>query len=77
MLDVGCGLGGTARHLAARYGVHVTWFRERAAALDAGEKPALGFHVLLGSDAKEMFVNQVRNLEEGRIRLVQVVAEAS
>jgi hypothetical protein len=36
----------------------------------------LGFHLLLGSDAKEMFTNQVRNLEEGRISLVQVVAEA-
>jgi SAM-dependent methyltransferase len=53
------------------------WFRERAAALEAGERPALGFHVLLGSDAKEMFANQVRNLEEDRIRLVQVVADAT
>ena len=39
--------------------------------------PALGFHLLLGPDAKEMFANQVRNLEEDRIRLVQAVAEAS
>ena len=51
------------------------WFRERAAAL-RGKAPVLGFHLLLGSDAKEMFANQVRNLEEERIMLVQVVAEA-
>jgi ubiquinone/menaquinone biosynthesis C-methylase UbiE len=54
----------------------LTWFRERAQALRANTTPALGFHLLLGSDAKEMFANQVRNLEEGRIKLVQVVAEA-
>ena len=51
------------------------WFRERAAAL-GGEAPALGFHVLLGSDAHEMFANQVRNLEEDRIRLIEAVATA-
>ena len=53
------------------------WFHERAAALAAGEPPALGVHLLLGPDAKEMFANQVRNLEEDRIRLVQAVAEAT
>lgn len=52
------------------------WFRERAASLAAGQAPVLGIHLLLGSDAKEMFANQVRNLEEDRIRLVQVVAGA-
>jgi MPBQ/MSBQ methyltransferase len=53
------------------------WFRMRAAALDVGGRPTLGFHVLLGSDAQEMFANQIRNLEEDRIRLIQVVADAS
>ena len=53
------------------------WFRERAAALASGKPPALGFHLLLGPDAEEMFANQVRNLEEDRIRLVQAVAEAT
>jgi ubiquinone/menaquinone biosynthesis C-methylase UbiE len=53
----------------------ISWFRDRAAALQ-GKVPALGFHLLLGSDAKEMFANQVRNLEEDRIRLLQVVAQA-
>ncbi len=38
--------------------------------------PALGFHLLLGAEAKEMFANQVRNLDEDRIRLLQLVAEA-
>ena len=52
------------------------WFRERAAALAAGRTPALGFHLLLGPDVKDMFANQVRNLEEDRIGLVQAVAEA-
>lgn len=51
------------------------WFRERAAALD-GKTPVLGFHLLLGTEAKKIFANQVRNLEEDRIRLVQVIAVA-
>jgi MPBQ/MSBQ methyltransferase len=55
----------------------VEWYRELAAALEAGERPSLGFHVLLGKDAKEMFANGARNLEEDRIRLVQVVAQAT
>jgi SAM-dependent methyltransferase len=55
----------------------VEWYRELAASLGAGERPSLGFHVLLGSDAKEMFANGARNLQEDRIRLVQVVAEAT
>jgi len=53
----------------------LAWFRERAAAL-AGTSPRLGFHLLLGADARRMFSNQVRNLDEGRIALVQAVAEA-
>jgi MPBQ/MSBQ methyltransferase len=55
----------------------LSWLREYAQALQANTTPALGFHLLLGSDAKTMFANQVRNLEESRISLVQVVAEAS
>lgn len=55
----------------------LSWLREYAQALDANTTPALGFHLLLGSDAKLMFANQVRNLGESRISLVQVVAEAS
>jgi MPBQ/MSBQ methyltransferase len=54
----------------------LSWLREYAQALQANTTPVLGFHLLLGSDAKLMFANQVRNLEESRISLVQVVAEA-
>lgn len=51
------------------------WFRERVAA-GAGTS-ALGLHVLLGADVKEMFANPLRNLEEDRIRVIQGVAEAA
>lgn len=33
--------------------------------------------LLLGAAAKQMFANQVRNLEEDRIRVIQAVAEAA
>ena len=36
--------------------------------------PPLGFHVLLGADSEDMAQNQLRNLEEGRIVLAQIVA---
>jgi SAM-dependent methyltransferase len=52
------------------------WFRERAVAASAGTS-ALGLHLLLGADAKQMFANQVRNLEEDRIRVIQAVGEAA
>jgi SAM-dependent methyltransferase len=47
--------------------------KERAAAFK-GAAPALGFQLLLGPDASERFANQVRNLEEDRIRLAQIIA---
>ncbi len=50
------------------------WFRGVAARLRQGEPPPLGFHVLLGSDFKLMAENQRRNLDEGRIVLLEVVA---
>jgi SAM-dependent methyltransferase len=37
--------------------------------------PPLGLHILLGSDMKEMGANMLRNLEEDRIRVLQVVME--
>jgi ubiquinone/menaquinone biosynthesis C-methylase UbiE len=51
------------------------WVKERATAFK-GAAPGLGFQLLLGQDASEMFANQVRNLEEDRIRLAQVIAQA-
>lgn len=53
------------------------WFRERLAAAEAGTPPPLGLHLVLGSDAPEMFANMLRNLEEERIVLVQTVAAAA
>ena len=53
------------------------WFRQQAGALAAGKPPALGLHLVLGPDTRQMFVNQVRNLEEDRIRLIQAVADAA
>jgi len=52
------------------------WFRRLAAAFEKDESPPLGFHLLMGPDMRAMFANQIRNLEQDRIRLVQVVAEA-
>jgi hypothetical protein len=42
--------------------------------LRAQGTPPLGFHLLLGPDFPAMARNQVRNLQEGRILLAQVVA---
>jgi len=51
------------------------WFVALAEKIRKEGLPALGFHVLLGPDFKEMAQNQRRNLEEGRIVLAQVVAQ--
>lgn len=50
------------------------WFTSLARKIQQSGLPPLGFHVLLGSDFQVMAQNQRRNLEEGRIVLVQVVA---
>lgn len=49
------------------------WFRE-VAEQQRESNPPLGFHVLLGSDFREMAQNQVRNLHEQRIVMLQAVA---
>jgi SAM-dependent methyltransferase len=51
------------------------WFVALAEKIRKEGLPALGFHVLLGPDFKEMAQNQRRNLEDGRIVLAQVVAQ--
>ena len=40
-----------------------------------GRPPAVGLHLLLGPDFGRMFANQVRNLEEDRVRVVMGVWE--
>ncbi|ENY70778.1 Methyltransferase type 11 [Aeromonas diversa CDC 2478-85] len=51
-----------------------TWFVALAEKIAREGLPALGFHLLLGPDFREMAHNQGRNLQEGRIVLAQVVA---
>lgn len=51
------------------------WFVSLAEKISKEGFPALGFHLLLGSDFKEMAQNQGRNLQEGRIALAQIVAK--
>lgn len=50
------------------------WFTAVAEKIRKEGFPALGFHVLLGSDFQLMAQNQRLNLEQGRIGLAQVVA---
>ena len=38
-------------------------------------RPALGLHLLMGSDAATKFGNMLRNLKEGRVRVAQAVME--
>ena len=52
------------------------WFKEVAMKMQQqGGSPALGFHILLGPDFREMAQNQVRNLNENRIVLIECVAQ--
>lgn len=52
------------------------WFRQRlAAGARAGTPPALGLHLLLGSDFSRMFGNLVRNLAEDRISVIAAVLD--
>jgi ubiquinone/menaquinone biosynthesis C-methylase UbiE len=52
------------------------WFKEVAAKMQQqSEKPALGFHILLGPDFRVMAQNQVRNLAENRIVLIECIAQ--
>jgi len=53
----------------------VAWFTALSGKIQQGGLPPVGIHLLLGDDFPAMARNQVRNLKEGRIVLVQVVAE--
>lgn len=50
------------------------WFVKLAEKIRREGFPALGFHLLMGHDFREMAQNQGRNLEEGRISLGQIVS---
>ena len=51
------------------------WFSKIAQKSSESSKPALGLHLLLGDEFPSMLKNQFRNLQEGRIRILQIVAE--
>jgi ubiquinone/menaquinone biosynthesis C-methylase UbiE len=48
------------------------WYRARA----NETPPALGTHLLMGPDARDMIANLARNLARDRVRVVQLLAEA-
>ncbi|MGC8874604.1 MAG: class I SAM-dependent methyltransferase [Chloroflexia bacterium] len=52
----------------------IPWFRELLERGRREGRPVLGLHLLIGPDARLKSENQLRNLAEGRIRLVQGVA---
>lgn len=51
------------------------WFTEMVKRIEETGLPPLGFHLLMGEDFAAMARNQQRNLNEGRIMLLQVVAK--
>ncbi len=52
----------------------IDWLgRMRAKAPEGGQPPPLGLHVVVGPDWAEMFANVGRNLEQGRIALIQAL----
>ncbi len=51
------------------------WFRRRAAATAASGPALVGLHLLLGPEFGRMFANQVRNLEDDRVRVMMGVWE--
>jgi len=49
------------------------WFQRMGAKIKKDGLPRLGIHLLLGPEFRKMAQNQVRNLEEGRISLIESV----
>ncbi len=52
-----------------------SWFRRMGAKIGSKGLPRLGIHLLLGEDFRLMANNQVRNLEEGRIALIETIVQ--
>ncbi len=55
----------------------LSWFKAVADRIQREGSPALGYHILLGDDFPAMAQNQIRNLNENRIVLMQIVARRS
>ena len=51
----------------------VTFFRSALDRLRTEDRKPVGLHLLMGDDAAAKFGNVLRNLEEGRLRVVQAV----
>lgn len=51
------------------------WFAAVVEKLKHSGPPSLGLHLLMGETAAVKFQNQIRNFEEGRIVVIQAVAE--
>ncbi|WP_233189333.1 class I SAM-dependent methyltransferase [Geothermobacter hydrogeniphilus] len=51
------------------------WFRRQGERIRKNGLPPLGIHLLLGNDFQQMARNQVRNLEEGRIALIEAIVK--
>ncbi len=55
--------------------ISLEWFRQVIERIKSQGSPPLGLHLLMGSDAGIKFQNSVRNLDEGRIIVIQAVLE--
>jgi ubiquinone/menaquinone biosynthesis C-methylase UbiE len=57
----------------------LAWFqdRQRAQQNTGAASNALGLHLLLGPDVSSMVRNHIRNLQEGRIRIIEAVFKRS
>ncbi len=53
----------------------IAWFTEMGKAQTDAPPPALGLHVVMGPDFKEMGGNLGRNLAEGRVGLVEAILQ--
>ncbi len=51
------------------------WFTRMGAQISQKGLPCLGIHLLLGDEFRLMAQNQVRNLDEGRIALVETIVQ--
>ena len=51
------------------------WFAQMVARNKEQGPPPLGLHVLVGSDMKDKAVTLLRNFEEQRVRVVQILGE--